>query len=157
MNTHEQFMAHAIKLSIDNVTTGNGGPFGAVITKENKIIAYGANQVTFTNDPTAHAEVVAIRQACKLLEKFHLTGCTLYTSCEPCPMCFGAIYFAHIDAIYYANTRIDAEAVGFDDKLIYDEITLAPEKRTIAMKQIMHSQAQKAMILWQKSAHKIQY
>jgi len=157
MNRHEEFMAYAIKLSIDNVTSGNGGPFGAVITKDDTIIAYGANQVTASNDPTAHAEIVTIRQACGILKNFHLTGCTLYTSCEPCPMCFGAIYFAHLDTVYYANTKADAQSVGFDDEFIYDQIIREHLSRTIPMKQLMRSQASVAMNLWQQSTHKIKY
>ena len=157
MNKQKQFMAYAIKLSIDNVTASEGGPFGAVITKNDEIIAYGVNQVTATNDPTAHAEIVAIRKACTLLKSFHLTGCTLYTSCEPCPMCFGAIYFAHVDAVHYANTRSDAHMIGFDDEFIYDQIIREPSQRSIPMEQLMRSEANEAFVLWKKSKHKIEY
>lgn len=157
MNNHDFFMKRAIQLSVDNVTSSSGGPFGAVITKDNEIITTASNQVTSNNDPTAHAEIVAIRKAAARLNTFHLTGCTLYTSCEPCPMCFGAIYFAHIDAIYFANNKTDAQKAGFDDEFIYKQISLDYAKRAIPMKQIMQNEASEAFDLWQKSNKKIRY
>jgi len=117
---HEYFMEKAIELSLDNMRSGKGGPFGAIIVKDGKIVGSGANHVTSENDPTAHAEVVAIRDACKNLGTFQLDDCIIYTSCEPCPMCLGAIYWARPKAIYYANTRVDAANIGFDDDFIYE-------------------------------------
>ena len=123
--TNESLMRKAIELSIDNVTCG-GGPFGAVIAKEGKIISTGVNHVTKSNDPTAHAEIDAIRKAASILGTFDLSGCELFASCEPCPMCLGAIYWAHIDKLYYGNSKSDAKDVGFDDSFIYDELELPP-------------------------------
>src|ERR1700722_16757135 len=120
---HNPFMARAIQLSIDNVHSGRGGPFGAVVVKNNKVIAEGTNQVTTTNDPTAHAEVLAIREACKNLGIFHLEGCDIYASCEPCPMCLGAIYWARLSKVYFANLAADASRIGFDDSAIYRELS----------------------------------
>ena len=117
-----KFMLRAIELSISSAN-GSGGPFGCVIVKDDKIIAEGSNKVTFSNDPTAHAEIVAIREACKKLNTFNLSGCDLYASCEPCPMCLSAIYWSHVDSIFYANTREDAKKINFDDSLIYSEIS----------------------------------
>jgi guanine deaminase len=151
------FMARAIELSIENVRTGRGGPFGAVVVKDNKIIAEGANNVTATNDPTAHAEINAIREACKKLGAFELTGCEIYTSCEPCPMCLGAIYWARPDRVHYGNTAADAARAGFDDSFIYDEIPLAPQKRTIPMEQIMRDEAIEAFRAWEKQVNKVPY
>src|SRR6187431_704447 len=126
----EIFMKEAIELSINNVKSGKGGPFGAVIVKDGKIIARGANSVTSSNDPTAHAEVNAIREACKVLNTFQLENCEIYTSCEPCPMCLGAIYWARPRVVYYASSREDAARIGFDDSMIYNEMTLAiPDRR----------------------------
>src|SRR6202049_4552141 len=116
------FMARAIQLSMDNVRSGRGGPFGAVVVKDGAIVAEGVNQVTSTNDPTAHAEVVAIREACKKLGAFDLEGCEIYSSCEPCPMCLGAIYWVRLSRVYFANSAADAPKIGFDDSLIYREI-----------------------------------
>ena len=124
----KDFMRKAIALSIENVKNG-GGPFGAVIVKDNEIIATGVNRVTANHDPTAHAEVSAIRAACEKLNTFDLSGCEIYTSCEPCPMCLGAIYWAHLDKIYYGNNKHDAADIGFDDSFIYDELALTPENR----------------------------
>jgi guanine deaminase len=157
MNNHEFFMQQAIQLAIDNVTSGSGGPFGAVITKNNEIIAAAGNQVTATNDPTAHAEIVAIRKAAAKLGAFHLTGCTLYTSCEPCPMCFGAIYFAHIHKVYFACNKTDAQKAGFDDEYIYEQINLDYAHRAIPMAQMMRQESNKAFMLWQQSNKKICY
>ena len=149
-------MEKAIELSIKSVNLG-GGPFGCVIVKDQKIIAEGSNKVTSTNDPTAHGEIVAIREACKKLNNFNLTGCNLYSSCEPCPMCLSAIYWAHIDKVYYANTRKDAQKIDFDDSLIYSELTKSIENRKISMIQIMRNEALKAFELWNKKTDKVKY
>jgi guanine deaminase len=150
-------MQEAIRLSIENVTSGNGGPFGAVIVKDGKIIARGANQVTSSNDPTAHAEVVAIRNACKELGSFQLEGCEIYTSCEPCPMCLGAIYWARPDKMYFANTKKDAADILFDDQFIYDEIEIPFESRKLVTAQMMREEALEAFRLWSDSINKIEY
>lgn len=144
---HEKFMRIAIVLSEKNVLEGLGGPFGAVVVRDGKIIAKSGNKVTTTNDPTAHAEVSAIRLACKKLKTFDLSGCNIYTSCEPCPMCLSAIYWARIQTIYYANTKRDAGTIGFDDQFIYEEIDKPIAKRSIPAKQILHDEAQKAFSL----------
>lgn len=157
MSEHNEFMKEAIRLSIDNVESGKGGPFGAVVVKDGKIIARGANSVTSTNDPTAHAEVVAIREACKVLGSFQLDECEIYTSCEPCPMCLGAIYWARPKAMYYANTKIDAAAIDFDDQFIYEEIEKTIADRKLFTKQIMRSEALEAFDKWSKSIQKIEY
>lgn len=150
-------MLEAINLSIENVKSGNGGPFGAVVVKDGKIIARGANSVTSTNDPTAHAEVVAIRNACKELGSFQLDGCEIYTSCEPCPMCLGAIYWARPDKMYYANTKADAAEIAFDDQFIYDEIEIPVENRKLVTEQMMREEALEAFRLWETSNKKIEY
>jgi len=150
-------MQEAINLSIENVKSGNGGPFGAVVVKDGKIIARGANSVTSTNDPTAHAEVVAIRNACKELGSFQLDGCEIYTSCEPCPMCLGAIYWARPDKMYYANTKADAAEIAFDDQFIYDEIETPVENRKLVTEQMMREEALEAFRLWETSNKKIEY
>ena len=149
-------MARAIELSIESVNTG-GGPFGSVIVKDEKIIAEGFNKVTSTNDPTAHGEIVAIRQACKNLSDFNLNGCELYSTCEPCPMCLSAIYWAHIEKVYYANTRDDAQKIDFDDSLIYSELLKNVKKRKIPMVQMMRDEALKAFELWDKKTDKVKY
>ena len=156
MNLKNNFMLRAIELSINSVNT-TGGPFGCVIVKENKIIAEGSNKVTSSNDPTAHAEVVAIREACKKLNTFNLTGCDLYTSCEPCPMCLSAIYWGRIEKIYYANTKDDAQKIDFDDSLIYSELLKNVKKRKISMVQMMRDEALKAFELWDKKTDKVKY
>ncbi len=153
----KKFMLEAIKLSIDNVKSGKGGPFGAVVVKDGKIIATGVNGVTTSNDPTAHAEVVAIRNACKALNSFQLTGCEIYTSCEPCPMCLGAIYWARPDKWYYGNSKTDAAAINFDDSFIYDELVIPHDERKIPAIQLMQEEAQEAFKLWAKSEIKIEY
>lgn len=140
---HEEYMREAIRLSIENIKQG-GGPFGAVIVKDGQIIATGINRVTATCDPTAHAEVSAIRQAAKALNSFDLSGCDIYTSCEPCPMCLGAIYWAHIDRMFYGNTKTDAKNIGFDDSFIYDEIDLRIEDRRLKAQQLLPEEAIKA-------------
>ena len=149
-------MARAIELSIESVNTG-GGPFGSVIVKDDKIIAEGFNKVTSTNDPTAHGEIVAIRKACKSLNNFNLSGCELYSTCEPCPMCLSAIYWAHIDKVYYANTRDDAKKIDFDDSLIYSELLKNVKIRKIPMAQMMREEALKAFELWDKKTDKVKY
>ncbi len=150
-------MKEAIELSRKNIREGKGGPFATVVVKEGKIIASGTNLVTSTNDPTAHAEVVAIREACRALGTFQLTGCELYTSCEPCPMCLGAIYWARPDKIFYANTHIDAAGIGFDDFFIYKEIALPIAGRKIPMVQMMRNEAFIAFEEWQKTKNKARY
>lgn len=151
-----KFMARAIELSIESVNTG-GGPFGSVIVKDETIIAEGFNKVTSTNDPTAHGEIVAIRKACKSLNNFNLSGCELYSTCEPCPMCLSAIYWAHIDKVYYANTRDDAKKIDFDDSLIYSELLKNVKIRKIPMAQMMREEALKAFELWDKKVDKVKY
>ena len=151
-----QFMMRAIELSIESVNTGTG-PFGAVVVKDNKIISEGYNLVTFANDPTSHAEIVAIRKACKILNNFSLEGYVLYTTCEPCPMCLSAIYWARIDKVYYANTRTDAHKIDFSDSLIYEELNKTIKERKIPMHQMMRDEALKAFELWDKKVDKVKY
>lgn len=151
------FMARAIQLSLDNVNSGQGGPFGAVIVKDGNIIAEGVNRVAITNDPTAHAEVVAIREACTRLKSFALKDCEIYTSCEPCPMCLGAIYWAHLQQIHFGNLAADAAKVGFDDSFIYHEFAQPFPQRKIPMQQMMHEQALAAFRAWQEKPNKIPY
>jgi guanine deaminase len=157
MDNHEKFMRMAIDLSEYNVNEGQGGPFGAVIVKDGMVVARSANKVVPTNDPTAHAEVSAIRLACQELGTYNLEGCEIYTSCEPCPMCLGAIYWARIDKIYYANTKADAAAIGFDDNFIYQEIDLPMEKRKLPHTQLMRDEALSAFKLWSESESKTDY
>src|ERR1700759_847107 len=149
----EKFMKMAIELSQKNVEQGLGGPFGAVIVKDGVVIASSANRVVTDNDPTAHAEVSAIRKACNELKDFNLAGCTIYTSCEPCPMCLGAIYWARIDKIYYANTKADAALIGFDDHFIYDEIACEMGNRKLPVIQLLRDEAQAAFKQWQRASH----
>ena len=151
-----EFMKRAIELSVESVNNG-GGPFGSVIVKDNKIIAEGSNKVTPTNDPTAHGEIVASREACKKLNNFSLNGSELYSTCEPCPMCLSAIYWARIDKIYFANTREDARKIDFDDSLIYTELQKNIHKRKIPMIQILRNEALKAFDLWDKKKDKVKY
>jgi len=151
-----KFMVKAIELSIKSVDSGTG-PFGAVIVKDNKIISEGFNTVTLSNDPTSHAEIVAIRKACKILNNFSLKGCELYSTCEPCPMCLSAIYWARIEKIYYANTRKDAQKIDFDDSLIYSEFKKNIDKRKIPMIQMMRNEAIKTFELWDKKTDKVKY
>jgi tRNA(Arg) A34 adenosine deaminase TadA len=150
-------MRAAIRLALAGVADGKGGPFGAVIVRGNKVIARGVNCVPSSFDPTAHAEVVAIREACKKLKRFHLEDCELYTSCEPCPMCLAAIYWARIPNVYYAGTREDAAAVGFDDALIYDQIALPLEQRSLPLKPLLRSAAQAAFKAWDMKRDKVPY
>jgi guanine deaminase len=154
---NESFMRRAIELSIENVKTGHGGPFGAIIAKNDTIIAQGVNSVTATNDPTAHAEITAIRAACTQLHSHILKGCQIYTSCEPCPMCLSAIYWAHVDEIFYANTKEDAAAIGFDDACLYEQLALEPAHRSIQAHQIMHENALEAFKLWHTTKNKHPY
>ena len=155
--TNEDFMREAIRLSIENVESGKGGPFAAVIVKDGKIIASGVNEVTSSNDPTAHAEVVAIRKACSTLHSFQLDGCEIYCSCEPCPMCLGDIYWARAAKIYFANTKEDAAAVDFDDKFIYDEIDLSHTGRKLTTQQLLREEALVAFEKWKTSPLKMKY
>ena len=156
MTSNKNFMLRAIELSI-NSANNKGGPFGCVIVKNNKIIAEGSNKVTLSNDPTAHAEIVSIRAACQKLKIFNLTGCDLYSSCEPCPMCLSAIYWSHIDNIFYANTREDAKKINFDDSLIYSEFSKKIEDRKIPIKQMLRDEALQAFKIWSKKTNKIEY
>ncbi len=151
-----EFMKRAIELSIESINSG-GGPFGSVIVKDNKIISEGMNRVTVNNDPTAHGEIVAIRAATKVLNDFNLKGCELYTSTEPCPMCYSAIFWSRIDKIYYANTKKDAQQVDFDDSLIYSELQQSINKRKIPMIQLMRKEALEAFELWNKKTDKVKY
>jgi tRNA(Arg) A34 adenosine deaminase TadA len=158
MTNHEQkFLERAIELSREGMRSGKGGPFGCVIVKDGTIIGEGCNQVATSNDPTAHAEIVAIRNACKTLNSFQLTGCDVYASCEPCPMCMGAIYWARPQRVIYANTKQDAAAINFDDKFIYDEIEKADSEKAIVF---IHYPAKKAIEVfeeWKNMVHKIEY
>lgn len=156
-NLQNQFMREAIRLSVENVKTGKGGPFAAVVVKDGKIIAQGTNLVTSTNDPTAHAEVVAIREACRVLNSFQLEGCELYASCEPCPMCLGAIYWSRPSKVYFGSTREDAASIGFDDAMIYDEISLPASARKISMTQCLRDEAMAAFHEWERSSNKVSY
>ena len=156
-NEDIKFMLEAIKLSIDNVSSGKGGPFGAVIVKDGKIIARGANEVIVTKDPTAHAEVVAIRNACNTLQSFQLNGCDIYTSCEPCPMCLGAIYWARPDRLFYANSKEDAAAIDFDDQFIYEEIAKPIAERKLFTQQLLREEASEAFKKWRESGLKTAY
>jgi tRNA(Arg) A34 adenosine deaminase TadA len=157
MTREDNFMMEAIKLSIKGMRENDGGPFGCVIVRGDEIIGRGNNKVTSTNDPTAHAEVVAIRDACKNAGTFQLNDCEIYTSCEPCPMCLGAIYWANPKAIYYANTRIDAEEIGFSDALIYEEFNKKLEERIIPIQSILRKEAIKVFKEWKDKDDKIIY
>ena len=152
-----QFMAEAIRLATENVTSGNGGPFGAVIVRDGSILARGVNQVTAHNDPTAHAEVTAIRNACAALGSFSLAGCTIYTSCEPCPMCLAAIYWAHCDAVFYGNSAADAARIGFDDQFLYEELSKPLAERSIPINRLLPEQAWESFVAWQNSPFKVEY
>ena len=150
-------MREAIKEAESGLRSGRGGPFGCVIVRRGEIVARGNNRVTSTNDPTAHAEVTAIREACATLKTFQLADCELYTSCEPCPMCLAAIYWARIPRVFYGNTRADAAAIGFDDDFIYQQIPLPPEKRTIEMRPLLRTEAQDAFREWADLPDKVRY
>lgn len=149
-------MRGAIRLAIENVKNG-GGPFGAIIMKDGSIVSAGRNRVTATNDPTAHAEIVAIREAAKQLGTFDLSGCEIYTTCEPCPMCLAAIYWARLDKVYYGNTKLDAKKIGFDDSFIYNEMALEPENRKLKMEQVLRNEAIVAFKDWEEKEDKIPY
>ncbi len=151
------FMERAIALSLENVQSGRGGPFAAVIVKDGHILAEGTNRVTSANDPTAHAEIVAIREACRALGSFQLTGCEIYTTCEPCPMCLGAIYWARPAHVYYAATAADAAGYGFDDSFIGQELQRPRAERKIPLTQMMTAEALAAFIAWEKKPDKIKY
>ncbi|HEX2860739.1 MAG TPA: nucleoside deaminase [Lacunisphaera sp.] len=155
--SHEQFMREAIQLAEEGMARGQGGPFGCVIVREGRVVGRGSNRVTSSNDPTAHAEVTAIRDACAALKTFQLTDCELYTSCEPCPMCLSAIYWARIPRIFFANTRQDAADIGFDDDFIYRQIPLPLEKRAIKISQVLREEGLKTFQSWAQKADKVKY
>jgi tRNA(Arg) A34 adenosine deaminase TadA len=157
MEKKKSYMREAINLAFSNVKENKGGPFGAVVVKDGEIIGKGANLVTETNDPTAHAEIVAIREAANKLGSFELQGCEIYASCEPCPMCLGAIYWAKIDSLYYAATKDDAAKADFDDSFIYKEFTLPKDQRSIQSLQIMRDDAVKVFEAWNENGNKIPY
>jgi len=151
------FMEQAIRRAVENVRSGQGGPFGAIVVKDGRVIATGANSVTSTNDPTAHAEVAAIREACRALGTFQLTGCEIYTSCEPCPMCLGAIYWARPDRVYFAATASDAAEAGFDDSFIYQELNQPLGKRKIPFQSVMRQEGLEPFREWMKKDDRIRY
>lgn len=153
----EIFMREAIRLAEDGMRSNRGGPFGCVVVRAGEVIARGNNRVTSTNDPTAHAEITAIREACHALGTFQLTDCELYTSCEPCPMCLAAIYWARLPQVYYANTRADAAAIGFDDEFIYQQIPLPPEQRTLKMQPLLREAALTTFKTWSEMPDKARY
>jgi tRNA(Arg) A34 adenosine deaminase TadA len=152
-----EFLRRAISLATDNVTSGLGGPFAALIARDGKVIAEGVNRVTATNDPTAHGEVTAIRAACKVLETFSLVGCELYTSCEPCPMCLAASHWARLDAVFYAAAAEDAAKAGFDDAYLYEEFRKKPAERSLPARQFLRDEAWASFAAWIASPHKIEY
>jgi guanine deaminase len=152
-----RYMREAIKLSQSGVESGKGGPFGAVVVHDGKIIGKGSNEVTSSNDPTAHAEVVAIRNACKELGTYQLTDCHIYTSCEPCPMCLGAIYWARPSKVFYACTKEDASQIGFDDQFIYEEIKVTPSDRKIEFIQVLRDEGLKSFEIWKEKGDKTLY
>jgi tRNA(Arg) A34 adenosine deaminase TadA len=153
----EWFMRQAIELALRNVRESSGGPFAALVVRQDEIISRGTNQVTAMNDPTAHAEIVAIRNACAALRNFQLTGCEIYTTCEPCPMCLGAIFWSRPAKVFYASTKEDAAAIGFDDSLIYSQITQPPPQRRIPMLQILRDEALVSFREWEKKPDKVRY
>jgi guanine deaminase len=151
------FMRRAIELSLENVRSGKGGPFAAVVVKDGKILASGANQVTSTFDPTAHAEIVAIREACRKLGQFQLSGCEIYTTCEPCPMCLGAIYWARPAKVYFGATAADAAVIGFDDSFIYQQLAIPISERSVSMVPLMREEALSAFREWERKSDKVPY
>lgn len=157
MEENKKHMLLAISKAEENIVTGEGGPFGAVVVRDGKIIAAAGNRVTSTNDPTAHAEVVAIREACKSLDTFDLSGCEIYASCEPCPMCLGAIMWARIDKLYYAADRVDAARAGFDDELFYTELALPADQRMMKPVQLLQKEANHVFDKWIEDGNKIPY
>ena len=154
--TEEEFMEEAVRIAVKNVHEG-GGPFGAVITRHGEVVATGVNRVTANNDPTAHAEVTAIRNAARELGTFDLSDCEIYTSCEPCPMCLGAIYWARLKKVYFANDKHDAKAIGFDDSFIYDEFALPRQQRKLPSEVLLRDEAQEAFRLWSEKKDKVEY
>ena len=152
-----RFMRQAIQLATDNVMSGRGGPFGALVVRDGELIAVGANQVTATNDPTAHAEIVAVRNACQALGTFQLTGCDVYTSCEPCPMCLAALYWSRCRAIFYGNSAADAARAGFDDSFLYEEVAKPLEERTIPISRLLPEEASASFAAWGQSPFKVGY
>ena len=157
LNQHEKFLNHAIELARLGSEAGHGGPFGAIVVKDGHIIGEGYNRVTDFNDPSAHAEIVAIRQACNSLNDFQLSGCIIYTSCEPCPMCLGAIYWARPEKVFFASTKMDAAKAGFDDAFIYEEIKLSPDERNIPMHYLKLNKANDVFEAWKANPGKINY
>ena len=157
MPGNPEFMQQAIRLATENVAHGRGGPFGAVIVKDGVVIATGANEVTATNDPTAHAEVVAIRNACQAVGTFRLEDCDIYTSCEPCPMCLAAIYWAHCRTIFYGNCAADAARAGFDDSFLYDEVSKPLAQRSVPIHRLLGEEARSSFDLWQESPYRVEY
>lgn len=151
------FMHEAIRQAVENVRSGRGGPFAALVVKEGRVVAIGSNCVTSTNDPTAHAEVIAIREACRALNTFQLSGCELYTSCEPCPMCLGAIYWARPDRVYFAATASDAADAGFDDSFIYEELKRPNSERRIPFEAMMRESGLEPFRVWKQKADRIEY
>jgi tRNA(Arg) A34 adenosine deaminase TadA len=154
---NKKFMREAIRLSMEMMRRDKGGPFGAVVVKGNRIVGRGANKVTSRNDPTAHAEIVAIRDACRRLKTFQLDDCDLYTSCEPCPMCLSALYWARVRSVFYGNTRQDAARIAFDDDFIYREVALPIRKRRLVMRRVLRKEALAAFVEWDKKPNKIPY
>ncbi|MGR9087384.1 MAG: nucleoside deaminase [Gammaproteobacteria bacterium] len=154
---HESYLQQTIDIAVENVKSGTGGPYGAVIVRHDRVIAHSGNQVTRNLDPTAHAEILAIRMACQRLNDFQLKGCTLYTSCEPCPMCLGAIYWARLDRVYFACNRHDAAAADFDDSFIYDEIAVSPPERSISMVHLALPDARLPFQVWSETPDKVLY
>jgi tRNA(Arg) A34 adenosine deaminase TadA len=157
MQGNPEFMRQAIALATENVTSGRGGPFGAVIVRDGEVIATGANQVTATHDPTAHAEVVAIRNACRVVGNFSLEGCAIYTSCEPCPMCLAAIYWSRLDAIFYSGTASDAADAGFDDAYLYDELTRPMKERSIPSSPLLEERGRESFDAWRRFTERVDY
>jgi tRNA(Arg) A34 adenosine deaminase TadA len=157
MSTEESFMREAIRLSREGMEKNEGGPFGCIVVKEGKIVGRGNNKVSSSNDPTAHAEVTAIRDACRNLGTFQLSGCDIYTSCEPCPMCLGAIYWARPDRVFFANTRHDAAAIGFDDSMIYEEMALDMALRKIPLRSLCREEALDVFRAWKEKDDKTLY
>lgn len=157
VRSHKDFMNEAVKVAIKGMNANEGGPFGCIIVKDGEIIGRGNNKVTSSNDPTAHAEITAIREACKTLNDFQLEGCTIYASCEPCPMCLGAIYWARPDKVFYGSNQQDAADIGFDDEFIYKEISLPYNKRSISFEQVGRDIALEAFQIWSEKEDKIEY
>jgi len=157
MQGNPEFMKQAIELAIENVTLGRGGPFGALVVRDGEVLARGANQVTSTNDPTAHAEVTAIREACRVLKDFALPGCVIYTSCEPCPMCLAAIYWARMDGIFYSGTAQDAAAAGFDDAFLYQELRKQVGERSIPATRLLEERGRESFEAWRRMMTRVEY